>query len=125
MKQLEFGWPHFGKLNILDAIYSLNGNNFKSSENRYFEFTIIPVICGLKRILCMVLVCQEMVFLLLLAVAVDGRWGCWSEWSPCDASFKTRRTRECNNPSPMNGGKPCEGQQEEEEDCYVSVFTDR
>lgn len=49
MKQLEFGWPHFGKLNILDAIYSLNGNNFKSSENRYFEFTIIPVICGLKR----------------------------------------------------------------------------
>ncbi|XP_058683773.1 complement component C6 [Poecile atricapillus] len=59
------------------------------------------------------------------AVAVDGRWGCWSEWSPCDASFKKRRTRECNNPSPMNGGKPCEGHWEEEEDCYVSVFTDR
>ncbi|XP_071657903.1 complement component C6 isoform X5 [Patagioenas fasciata] len=59
------------------------------------------------------------------SVAVDGHWGCWSEWSPCDASFKTRRTRECNNPSPMNGGKPCEGEREEEEDCYVSVFTDR
>ncbi|KAJ7406304.1 Complement component C6 [Willisornis vidua] len=59
------------------------------------------------------------------SVAVDGRWGCWSEWTPCDASFKTRRTRECNNPSPMNGGKPCEGEQEEVEDCYVSVFTDR
>ncbi|NXH64402.1 CO6 protein, partial [Rhabdornis inornatus] len=59
------------------------------------------------------------------SVAVDGRWGCWSEWSPCDASFKRRRSRECNNPSPMNGGKPCEGQREEEEDCYVSVFTDR
>ncbi|XP_075596554.1 complement component C6 isoform X2 [Balearica regulorum gibbericeps] len=58
-------------------------------------------------------------------VAVDGRWGCWSEWSPCDASFKTRRTRECNNPSPMNGGKACEGEWEEEEDCYVSVFMDR
>uniref|UniRef100_A0A8C3Y8W0 Complement C6 n=1 Tax=Catharus ustulatus TaxID=91951 RepID=A0A8C3Y8W0_CATUS len=43
------------------------------------------------------------------SVAVDGRWGCWSEWSPCGASFKQRRTRECNNPSPMNGGKPCEG----------------
>uniref|UniRef100_A0A8C3V118 Complement C6 n=1 Tax=Catharus ustulatus TaxID=91951 RepID=A0A8C3V118_CATUS len=55
------------------------------------------------------------------SVAVDGRWGCWSEWSPCGASFKQRRTRECNNPSPMNGGKPCEGQREEEEDCYVSV----
>uniref|UniRef100_A0A8C9UCV3 Complement C6 n=1 Tax=Serinus canaria TaxID=9135 RepID=A0A8C9UCV3_SERCA len=58
-------------------------------------------------------------------IAVDGRWSCWSEWSPCNASFKKRRTRECNNPSPMNGGKPCEGQREEEEDCYVSVFTDR
>ncbi|NXF41595.1 CO6 protein, partial [Nyctibius bracteatus] len=58
------------------------------------------------------------------SVAVDGRWGCWSEWSSCDASFKTRRTRECNNPSPMNGGKPCEGEREEEEDCYVSVFMD-
>ncbi|XP_074788292.1 complement component C6 [Athene noctua] len=58
------------------------------------------------------------------SVAVDGRWSCWSEWSSCDASFKTRRTRECNNPSPMNGGKPCEGEWEEEEDCYVSVFVD-
>ncbi|KAJ7396303.1 Complement component C6 [Pitangus sulphuratus] len=58
------------------------------------------------------------------SVAVDGRWGCWSEWTSCDASFKTRRTRECNNPSPMNGGKPCEGEREEVEDCYVPVFTD-
>ncbi|XP_062456062.1 complement component C6 [Rhea pennata] len=59
------------------------------------------------------------------SVAVDGRWGCWSEWSSCDASFKKKRTRRCNNPAPMNGGKPCEGEEEEEEDCYVSVFADR
>ncbi|NWV21786.1 CO6 protein, partial [Origma solitaria] len=58
------------------------------------------------------------------SVAVDGRWSCWSEWSPCSATFRRRRTRECNNPSPMNGGKPCEGQREEEEDCYVSAFED-
>ncbi|NWI86700.1 CO6 protein, partial [Pitta sordida] len=58
------------------------------------------------------------------SVAVDGRWSCWSEWTPCDTSFRRKRTRECNNPSPMNGGKPCEGDQEEEEDCHVSVFTD-
>ncbi|KAM6188187.1 LOW QUALITY PROTEIN: complement component C6-like [Sarcoramphus papa] len=58
------------------------------------------------------------------SVAVDGHWGCWSEWSSCNASFKTRMTWECNNPSPMNGRKPCEGEQEEEEDCYVSVFMD-
>ncbi|KFP69510.1 Complement component C6, partial [Acanthisitta chloris] len=58
------------------------------------------------------------------SVAVDGRWGCWSEWSSCNASFKRRRTRECNNPSPVNGGKPCEGEREEEEDCYISLFAD-
>ncbi|XP_077203154.1 complement component C6 isoform X1 [Paroedura picta] len=56
--------------------------------------------------------------------AVDGYWSCWSAWSPCDASFKKRRTRLCNNPSPLNGGKPCEGEAEEEEDCYISLFAD-
>ncbi|XP_015704178.1 complement component C6 [Coturnix japonica] len=59
------------------------------------------------------------------SVAVDGRWSCWSEWSSRDASFKRRRTRECNNPSPLNGGKPCKGEREEEEDCYISVFMDK
>lgn len=82
-----------------------------------------PSYVALREILYMVY--QKMGFLFFLAVAVDGRWGCWSEWSSCDASFKTRRTRECNNPAPMNGGKACEGEREEEEDCYVSVFMDR
>ncbi|XP_019373461.1 PREDICTED: complement component C6-like [Gavialis gangeticus] len=59
------------------------------------------------------------------SVAVDGHWSCWSAWSPCDGSFKRRRTRMCNNPSPMNGGKPCEGEHEQEEDCYVSLFVDK
>uniref|UniRef100_A0A7M4G1K4 Complement component C6-like n=1 Tax=Crocodylus porosus TaxID=8502 RepID=A0A7M4G1K4_CROPO len=59
------------------------------------------------------------------SVEVDGYWSCWSSWSPCDASFKRRRTRECNNPSPLNGGKPCKGESEQEEDCYVSLFADK
>ncbi|KAH0627910.1 hypothetical protein JD844_008477 [Phrynosoma platyrhinos] len=58
-------------------------------------------------------------------VAVDGYWSCWSTWSSCDASHKRWRTRVCNNPSPMNGGKPCEGEQEQEEECYFSIFADR
>uniref|UniRef100_A0A8W4FL34 Complement component C6 n=1 Tax=Sus scrofa TaxID=9823 RepID=A0A8W4FL34_PIG len=41
--------------------------------------------------------------------AVDGNWGCWSSWSTCDATYKRSRTRECNNPAPRQGGKPCEG----------------
>ncbi|XP_054842168.1 complement component C6-like [Eublepharis macularius] len=59
------------------------------------------------------------------SVAVDGYWSCWSAWSPCDATFKRRRTRLCNNPTPQNGGKPCEGEREEEEECYVSLLADR
>ncbi|XP_048360511.1 complement component C6-like [Sphaerodactylus townsendi] len=59
------------------------------------------------------------------SVAVDGYWSCWSAWSPCDASWKRRRSRQCNNPSPLNGGKPCEGEEEQEEECYVSLFADR
>ncbi|NWX21848.1 CO6 protein, partial [Aegotheles bennettii] len=59
------------------------------------------------------------------SVAVDGRWSCWSEWTSCDTSFKRRRSRVCNNPSATTDGKPCEGEREEEEDCYVSVLKDR
>uniref|UniRef100_A0A670YT77 Complement component C6-like n=1 Tax=Pseudonaja textilis TaxID=8673 RepID=A0A670YT77_PSETE len=56
------------------------------------------------------------------SVAVDGYWSCWSAWSACDASFKRQRTRLCNNPEPMNGGKPCNGDAEDEEWCFISIF---
>uniref|UniRef100_A0A8D0H7F8 Complement component C6 n=1 Tax=Sphenodon punctatus TaxID=8508 RepID=A0A8D0H7F8_SPHPU len=58
------------------------------------------------------------------SVAVDGYWSCWSIWSSCDAAFKKKRTRVCNNPSPLNGGKPCEGESVQEEDCYIALFAD-
>ncbi|XP_063151780.1 complement component C6-like isoform X2 [Candoia aspera] len=54
--------------------------------------------------------------------AVDGYWSCWSAWSACDASFKRKRTRLCNNPEPMNGGKPCKGEAEDEDRCFISMF---
>ncbi|XP_004678407.1 PREDICTED: complement component C6 [Condylura cristata] len=54
--------------------------------------------------------------------AIDGNWGCWTSWSTCDATYKRSRTRECNNPAPQQGGKPCEGDQHQEEDCTFSIM---
>uniref|UniRef100_W5MMN5 Complement component C6 n=1 Tax=Lepisosteus oculatus TaxID=7918 RepID=W5MMN5_LEPOC len=54
--------------------------------------------------------------------AVDGYWSCWAPWSTCDSSTKRKRTRQCNNPSPLLGGKPCEGDSQEEEECFISIF---
>ncbi|OCU02572.1 hypothetical protein XELAEV_18008334mg [Xenopus laevis] len=58
------------------------------------------------------------------SVVVDGAWSCWRAWSSCDGAFTRRRTRQCNNPSPRNGGKTCEGEATQEEDCNISVFED-
>ncbi|XP_073477842.1 complement component C6 [Aquarana catesbeiana] len=59
------------------------------------------------------------------SVAVDGSWNCWSSWSECDSSRVRRRTRQCNNPVPSNGGKPCEGPQTGEDPCTISLFEDK
>nr|XP_033788285.1 complement component C9 [Geotrypetes seraphini]XP_033788294.1 complement component C9 [Geotrypetes seraphini] len=40
---------------------------------------------------------------------VDGRWGCWSSSSQCSGGEQTQ-SRQCNNPAPQNGGKPCDGE---------------
>ena len=51
---------------------------------------------------------------------IDGNWGAWYEWSICSAScgygFKERR-RDCNNPEPLYGGKPCVGKDIETAEC--------
>ncbi|XP_076973183.1 complement component C6 [Tamandua tetradactyla] len=54
--------------------------------------------------------------------ARDGNWGCWSAWSTCDATYRRSRIRECNNPAPQQGGKPCEGEKRQEEDCTFSIM---
>lgn len=51
---------------------------------------------------------------------VAGGWTTWSEWSLCSQScgggLVTRR-RECLNPAPQNGGKPCAGDPVDYEAC--------
>ncbi|XP_063075443.1 complement component C8 beta chain [Engraulis encrasicolus] len=49
-------------------------------------------------------------------MGVDGNWSCWSGWSSCSGRSQ-RRTRQCNNPAPANGGVPCQGSQEDTADC--------
>uniref|UniRef100_A0A8C5R2M0 Complement component C8 beta chain n=1 Tax=Leptobrachium leishanense TaxID=445787 RepID=A0A8C5R2M0_9ANUR len=48
--------------------------------------------------------------------SIDGIWGCWSSWTPCSRREKTRQ-RVCNNPTPQNGGRVCEGASTEAENC--------
>ena len=55
---------------------------------------------------------------------VDGKLSDWSAFSACDkpcGGGKRFRTRQCNNPPPVFGGKPCEGQTREEQECNSHV----
>ena len=50
----------------------------------------------------------------------DGEWSNWSEWGPCSkvcGNSTTMRTRTCDNPPPMGGGKMCEGGKVSHHDC--------
>ncbi|NXU47260.1 CO8A protein, partial [Turnix velox] len=47
---------------------------------------------------------------------MDGRWSCWSQWSPCQ-SGRTQRSRHCDNPSPQGGGEPCTGRDLQSKAC--------
>ena len=46
---------------------------------------------------------------------LDGNWGSWTPWTRCSQTCgisggtTLRRTRLCNQPPPMNGGKHCVG----------------
>lgn len=51
---------------------------------------------------------------------VDGGWTFWYPWSVCSkmCGVGTQfRRRECKNPEPRSGGKPCVGLSQESQDC--------
>nr|XP_054769474.1 hemicentin-1-like [Lytechinus pictus] len=54
--------------------------------------------------------------------AVDGKWTHWSQWSECSQTCgesQRRKTRECNNPAPAHGGRPCIGVAELIQTCHT------
>ena len=63
---------------------------------------------------------NQMIIIIICLIAVDGGWGKWSKFSKCSKTCGEgvkKRFRDCNNPSPSDGGKECEGEHFESEDC--------
>ncbi|XP_031568761.1 MAM and LDL-receptor class A domain-containing protein 1-like [Actinia tenebrosa] len=53
---------------------------------------------------------------------IDGHWGRWSAWGSCSASCgegNRTRTRECNDPPNLNGGRYCQGYANQTERCLI------
>ena len=51
-----------------------------------------------------------------LSFSQDGGWSEWSEWTLCDGTSR-QRFRQCNNPTPANGGADCVGPNIETQSC--------
>ncbi|XP_044528060.1 hemicentin-1 [Gracilinanus agilis] len=55
-----------------------------------------------------------------VTVQVHGGFSEWFEWRPCSVTCGQgvqKRIRQCNNPFPANGGKPCQGPDSEMRNC--------
>lgn len=53
-------------------------------------------------------------------IVVDGIWSDWSEVSECSVTCGggvQKMERSCNNPAPLHGGKPCEGDKTQTQKC--------
>lgn len=55
---------------------------------------------------------------------VDGAWGNWNAWSKCTRDCEggiTMQSRQCDNPTPANGGSFCVGERVRYQVCNEDV----
>ena len=57
-----------------------------------------------------------------IIVLVNGGWGEWTQWSPCQKDCQKYRFRGCVNPYPANGGRDCVGDNNQNEKCCPGLM---
>ncbi|XP_052282757.1 coadhesin-like isoform X1 [Dreissena polymorpha] len=58
-----------------------------------------------------------------LCSVVHGGWSVWSAWGVCDVTCGNgtmTRSRQCNNPTPLNGGEDCQGPSQNNGECILN-----